>query len=233
MTATALLTLRKTPRGGYIRNLNLFHSNRRNLFMQTTEQLSQRKTEIRAAAHAARKSQPDKDAVSRRITDRVMSLADYQSANCVMWYVDVRDEARTRHALPDALASGKRIVVPFCVDGELELFHLESMDELETGMYKILEPRADLRDAPAKRVDVTALDLILVPGVAFDSRGGRTGHGKGYYDKLLENARQETPLISLAFECQMFDEIPMQDHDIFMDKVVTEDHVYQGVGRNV
>ncbi len=66
------------------------------------------------------------------------------------------------------------------------------------------------------------LDLILVPGVAFDARGGRTGHGKGYYDKLLENARLETPLVSLAFECQMFEEIPMQDHDIFMDKVVTE-----------
>lgn len=201
--------------------------------MLTTEQLSQRKTEIRAAAHEARKSQPDKDAVSRRITDRVMTLTEYQSAGCVMWYVDVRDEARTRHALPEALTGGKRVVVPFCVDGELELFHLESMDELETGMYKILEPRADLRDVAAKRVEVTELDLILVPGVAFDSRGGRTGHGKGYYDKLLENARLETPLVSLAFECQMFDEIPMQDHDIFMDKVVTEEQVYEGIGRNV
>ena len=44
-----------------------------------------------------------------------------------------------------ALQSGKQIVIPYCVDGELELFHLESMDELETGMYKILEPRTDLR----------------------------------------------------------------------------------------
>ena len=75
------------------------------------------------------------------------------------------------------------------------------------------------------------LDLILVPGVAFDDRGGRTGNGKGYYDKLLENAKAETPLVSLAFECQMFDEIPMQDHDIFMDKVVTEAKVYDGIGR--
>ena len=127
-----------------------------------------------------------------------------------MWYVDVRDEVRTRHALPDALASGKRIVIPYCVAGELELFHLESMNELETGMYSILEPLAELREVAPKRVDVSALDLILVPGVAFDARGGRTGHGKGYYDKLLENARPETPLVSLAFECQMFDEIPMQ-----------------------
>lgn len=197
----------------------------------SSEQLAQRKTEIRTAAHAARKAQADKDVVSQQITDRVVALEAYQSANCVMWYVDVRDEARTRHALPAALESGKQIVIPYCVDGELELFHLESMDELEVGMYKILEPRTDLRTVAEKQFNVKQLDLILVPGVAFDARGGRTGHGKGYYDKLLENAKPETPLISLAFECQMFDEIPMQDHDIFMDKVVTEARVYDGIGR--
>ncbi len=198
----------------------------------TTDQLSQRKAEIRELAHAARRDQVNKDEVSRQITDRVITLPEYQAANCVMWYVDVRAEARTRHALPEALASGKKIVIPFCVDGELELFHLESMDELETGMYKILEPREDLRGVASKRVDVSELDLILVPGVAFDARGGRTGHGKGYYDKLLENAKPQTPLVALAFECQMFDEIPMQPHEIFMDKVVTEARVYEGIGRS-
>lgn len=196
------------------------------------EQLSERKTEIRKLAHAARKEQTNKDEVSQQITDRVIALPEYQAAQCVMWYVDVRAEARTRHALPQALESGKSVVIPYCVDGELELFHLQSMDELETGMYKILEPREDLRSVDSKRIGVSELDLILVPGVAFDARGGRTGHGKGYYDKLLENAKPETPLIALAFECQMFDEIPMQDHDIFMDKVVTETKVYEGIGRS-
>ncbi|MDA8746316.1 5-formyltetrahydrofolate cyclo-ligase [Rubripirellula amarantea] len=190
------------------------------------------KNQIRKAAHANRKAQENKEEVSQRITDRVMELDEYKNAKCVMWYVDVRDEARTRHALPGAVASDKKIVIPFCVDGELELFLLESMDELELGMYKILEPREELRDVPEKRVDVKDLDLILVPGVGFDAQGGRTGHGKGYYDKCLENARPETPLVALAFECQMFDEIPMQDHDIFMDKVVTEDKVYEGKGRS-
>ncbi|MEM1067778.1 MAG: 5-formyltetrahydrofolate cyclo-ligase [Planctomycetota bacterium] len=197
----------------------------------STEQLAQRKNEIREQAHAARRAQTEKDQVSQQITERVIALPEYESAQCVMWYVDVRAEARTRHALPQALESGKKIVIPYCVDGELELFHLESMDEMEIGMYKILEPRADLREVESKRVDVSDLDLILVPGVAFDARGGRTGHGKGYYDKLLENAKLETPLIALAYECQMFDEIPMQSHDIFMDKVVTESKVYDGIGR--
>lgn len=193
--------------------------------------LAARKDEIRKAAHAARRAQPDKDAVSRQITDRVRSLPEYQSARTVMYYVDVRDEARTRQALPDAIQSDQRIVIPYCVEGELELFLLESMDELEEGAYRILEPKSELRSVPEKQVSVDELDLILVPGVAFDRRGGRTGHGKGYYDKLLEHARLETPLVALAFDCQIFDEIPMQSHDIYMDKVVTESTVYEGRGR--
>lgn len=195
------------------------------------EILAEQKASIRKTAHANRKAQADKDAVSQRITETVMQLPQYQQANCVMWYVDVRDEVRTRHALPAAIESDKKIVVPFCVDGELELFHLESMDELAIGAYKILEPRDDLRDVAAKRVPVAELDLILVPGVGFDSQGGRTGHGKGYYDKLLENARLDTPLFALAFDCQMFPEIPMQSHDIYMDAVVTETTVHTGKGR--
>jgi 5-formyltetrahydrofolate cyclo-ligase len=105
------------------------------------------------------------------------------------------------------------------------------MDELELGMYRILEPKQDLRGLPEKQVDVSELDLIMVPGVAFDRRGGRMGHGKGYYDKLLQHARLDTPLVALAFECQLFEEIPVAEHDIFMDRVITEDRVYEGRGR--
>ncbi len=193
--------------------------------------VAEKKAAIREQAHANRRAQADKDGVSQRITDRVFQLPEYARAKTVLWYVDVRDEARTRHAFPEALASGKRTIVPYCVDGELELFHLESMDELELGAYRILEPKAELRSVPAKKIDVRDVDLILVPGVAFDKHGGRTGHGKGYYDKLLEHARPDTPLVALAFECQIFDEIPVQEHDVYMDLVVTENAVYRGKGR--
>ena len=199
--------------------------------MSTVTDSSALKKTIREQAHAARLAQLNKDEVSQTIVDRFMQLPEYQQAQTVMFYVDVRTEVRTRQALPAALASGKRIVIPYCVDGELELFHLESMDELELGMYRILEPKAELRGILAKQTPVEELDLVMVPGVAFDRRGGRTGHGKGYYDKLLEHALPKTPLIALAFECQLFPEIPMQDHDIFMDKVVTEAAIYNGLGR--
>lgn len=191
------------------------------------------KQQIREQAHAARRALENKDELSRRITERVMQLPEYARAGTAMFYIDVRAEVRTRHALPSALASGKTIVVPWCNEhGELELFRLESMDELELGMYRILEPRAELRLLPEKQIAPHELDLILVPGVAFDRCGGRTGHGKGYYDKLLQHARNDAPLVALAFECQLFPEIPMQSHDVFMDKVVTEAAVYEGRGRS-
>ncbi|MDZ4852023.1 MAG: 5-formyltetrahydrofolate cyclo-ligase [Pirellulaceae bacterium] len=193
--------------------------------------LFERKTQIRKQAHENRKNQPDKDATSVRIVDRFMQLPEYQAAKTVMFYVDVREEVRTRQALPAALTSGKRVVVPYCLDGELELFHLESMDELELGMYRILEPKVELRSVAAKHLKPEDLDLVMVPGVAFDREGGRTGHGKGYYDKLLQHARADAPLVALGFECQLFDAIPAEEHDIYMDKVVTEDHVFDGRGR--
>jgi len=195
------------------------------------EQLRSQKSQIREQAHSNRRAQPDKDLLSAQICRRFVELPEYAAARTVMFYVDVRTEVRTREALPEALGHAKRIVVPYCVEGELELFHLENMDELATGMYKILEPKPDLRDRPGKRVAVEQLDLVMVPGVAFDRRGARMGHGKGYYDKLLEHARPDAPLVALAFECQLFPEIPTQAHDVFMDKLVTERTIYTGTGR--
>lgn len=204
----------------------------RKVEMPMVEDLVQRKKALREQAHAARNALEQKDELSRVICDRLVGMEAYQKANVVLWYVDVRSEVRTRHYLPEALASGKKIIVPWCnTAGELELFPLESMDELALGMYRILEPKTELRALPEKQIDVRLLDLVIVPGVAFDRTGARMGHGKGYYDKLLQHARLNTPLIALAFECQLFEEIPTAAHDIFMDAVVTEKAVYPGRGR--
>ena len=189
------------------------------------------KSAIRTAALAVRKSQPDKDNVSKRITDRVLTTAQYRSAKCVLWYVDVRDEVRTRHSLLEAIASPQKIVVPYCMGNQLALFHLETMDELEPGKFKILEPRAELRGLTEKRVATEELDLVIVPGVAFDRNGGRIGHGKGYYDKLLQNVRDDSLRVGLAFECQIVDIIPKQSHDVPMDAVVTENSTYKDYRR--
>src|SRR5690349_7893356 len=96
-----------------------------------------RKQALREQAHANRNAQQNKDELSKQICAKFMALPEYAAAKTVMFYIDVRSEVRTRHNLPDALASGKKIIVPWCNEaGELELFHLANMDELAVGMYK-------------------------------------------------------------------------------------------------
>ena len=148
--------------------------------MMSESAIREKKEALRKLAHTNRNAQENKDELSRRIVGAFMSLPEYATAEVVMFYIDVRSEVRTRHDLELALQSGKTIVVPWCnAEGELELFKLTSMDELELGMYRILEPKTELRDLAEKQIDVESLDLIMVPGVGFDRRGGRMGHGKG------------------------------------------------------
>jgi 5-formyltetrahydrofolate cyclo-ligase len=192
-----------------------------------------RKAAIREQARKNRVAQKNKDEISRQICAKFMELPAYAAARTVMWYVDAGSEVRTRHTLPAALGHGKRVVVPWCVveTNQLELFLLEDMSELVEGAYKILEPRNELRDLPAKKVKPEELDLVMTPGTAFDPRGGRMGQGKGYYDRLLSGVRRDAPLVGMAFECQIFDEIPVAPHDVFMDLVLTESRELAGHGR--
>ena len=150
---------------------------------------------------------------------------------------DCRSEVRTRHALPAALASGKTIVVPYCtVDdfgaNKLGLWRLESMDELVVGNWKILEPPRDRWGEPGKEFQPEQLDIVIVPGVAFSRGGGRMGNGQGYYDRLLDRVRPDCPLVALCYECQLFDDLIVGPHDVFMDTVVTEAATYHGQGRS-
>jgi 5-formyltetrahydrofolate cyclo-ligase len=126
----------------------------------------------------------------------------------------------------EALAEGKTVVVPYMDSARIHLFRLESLDELAPGQFGILEPRRELRNAPGKSVDPARIELVVVPGVGFDRQGGRVGHGRGYYDELLKRIRPEVPRIGLAYECQLFDAVPMLPHDVPMNRVITEQAVY-------
>lgn len=192
-----------------------------------------RKAAIREQARKNRVAQKNKEEVSGVICSKFTSLPSYAVAKTVMWYVDAGSEVRTRHMLPTALTHGKKVIVPWCVveTNQLELFWLEDMSELVEGAYKILEPKTELRELPAKKVKPEELDLVMVPGTAFDPRGGRMGQGKGYYDRLLTNARPDAPLVGMGFDCQIFDEIPVSSHDVFMDLVLTETRELVGRGR--
>ncbi len=205
---------------------------------QELEALMERKNKMRRQAYDARAAQENKDEISAAICEKFIQLPEYQSAGVVMWYLDCRSETRTQpHLKKEIAASGKKIIVPYCTvdekgDNKLGLWHLESFDELVVGKWNILEPPRERWGDPAKEVAPENLDLVMVPGVGFDRNGGRMGNGQGYYDRLLEKARPDCPLIAICYESQLFDEILVGPHDIFMDKVITEKDVYTGKGRN-
>ncbi len=188
--------------------------------------MQDQKRRLRAEMLSRRDAQADKDAVSRRILERVFSLPAYQAARTVLFYVDVRSEVRTRSGLSEALEAGKRLAVPFCAGRELELFWLRDLNELGCGRFGIQEPAPDLRNLPDRRILPAELDLLIVPGVAFDRCGGRMGHGFGFYDRLLCQIRPEIAKIGLGFECQIVPRVPTEPHDVPLDTVVTETAVY-------
>lgn len=96
-----------------------------------------RKAAIRAEAHARRRALADKDALSRRILATLAARPEFLAARTVLFYVDFGDEVRTRPLMVEALAQGKRVVVPYCVGSRLGLFHLRDMNELVEGTYTI------------------------------------------------------------------------------------------------
>jgi 5-formyltetrahydrofolate cyclo-ligase len=188
---------------------------------------------MRRAAYDARNAQPDKDRISEVAVATLMQSPEYENAQTVLWYLDCRSELRTKHALPEALNSRKQIIIPYCTVDEagankLGLWRLERMDELVVGKWKILEPPHERWTEPGKEFQPEQIDLVIVPGVAFSREGGRMGNGQGYYDRLLERVRPDCRLIGLCYECQLFDDLIVSPHDVFMDKVVTERATYEG-----
>lgn len=104
-----------------------------------------RKGQIRKEAGARRRRQVDAEAVSRRILQRLVSQSEYSRSRTILFYVSFRSEVGVHESLSAAAAAGKRVVVPYCVGNRLELFRLESLEELASGTMGILEPKVDLR----------------------------------------------------------------------------------------
>lgn len=204
---------------------------------QELEELMEKKNGMRRQAYDARAAQENKDEISAITCEKFISLPEYRTAKVAMWYIDCRSETRTTASLKKELdKAGKAIVIPYCTmdengDNKLGLWRLGSFDELVVGKWEILEPPRELWGNPDKEVIPQDLDIVMVPGVGFDRNGGRMGNGQGYYDRLLEKVRDDCPLIALCYESQLFDQILVAPHDIFMDKVITEKEIYSGKGR--
>ncbi|MGA2254401.1 MAG: 5-formyltetrahydrofolate cyclo-ligase [Thermoguttaceae bacterium] len=187
----------------------------------------QEKHQIRAAAHLRRLHQQDGDRLSRLIFERLVLLPQYLSARTVLCYVSFRSEVSTHAFISRMWADGKQVVVPYCVAQHLELFCFSSFSDLAPGTLGILEPKRELRGQDHQQTKVQDLDLLVIPGLAFDRHGGRLGYGKGYFDRLLSGARPDALLAAVAFECQLFDAVPVQPYDVRVDAVITEIDIYR------
>ncbi|MEM1250001.1 MAG: 5-formyltetrahydrofolate cyclo-ligase, partial [Acidobacteriota bacterium] len=134
-----------------------------------------------------------------------------------------RDELETQPLLDQRFEQQLGVVLPR-VDGEhLQLWQVDSGDELEKGPFRLLEPSQALPEA--RRVAPEDIDLIFVPGLAFDERGGRLGYGKGHYDRLLSRLSAEVPRVGLCFEEQIVAAVPVEEHDVAMTHLGTPERV--------
>jgi 5-formyltetrahydrofolate cyclo-ligase len=178
------------------------------------------KKEIRKKVLADRDSMPpsQRSAKSREIEERLFTLPEFKSARVIMFFASFRSEVDTIPMIRRALASGKRVLLPKVKGRELELFEIKNFDkDVSPGAWGIPEPR---ESAP---VGLDAIDVIVVPGAAFDEQGNRLGYGAGFYDKLLSEFKRLT--IAVAFDSQIVSAVPAAAHDIPIKKIVTEKRV--------
>jgi len=151
-------------------------------------------------------------------------LAHLPAGSLVALYSPKGTEVETARLDSIVRARGLRIAYPRIVPGDRRLaFHEVAPSDLALARFGLREPRPD-----ASTVDVASITAFVIPGLAFDTDGGRIGWGRGYYDATLATAAQGALRIGIAFDCQLVDSVPRDAHDAQLHYVVTETAVHRG-----
>ena len=158
---------------------------------------------------------------SRKIAKKLYLLEAFENAASVCFYVSLPSEVDTRPMIDRALKLGKKVLVPLVnlENKELELYEIKNRrTDLRKGAFGIPEPRPG-RARPSKP---GRIDMVVVPGIAFDCRNRRLGRGMGFYDRLLKKFKAGALKVGLAFSFQIVPEVPTQKHDQPLDLVLTD-----------
>lgn len=161
------------------------------------------------------------------IRKRLLALPEFIEARTILFYASFRSEVDTIELLKVSMFNNKKIILPKVAmqDSRLLLYEIDKMDDLAPGCFGILEPLA----IEERSANVSGIDLMIVPGVAFDEQCNRLGYGKGFYDRLL--SQKNALAVALAYEEQILDSIPADAHDVKMDKIITEKRTIQHHGQ--
>lgn len=184
------------------------------------------KGEIRKRILAARRALAPEEVTekSAHIVARLLDLPEYRAARTVMAYLDFRCEVQTGPFVRAALAQGKRVAVPVTEVAARRLVPsllVRYPEEVAPGTWGIPEPRPEC----VRPVAVEEIDLVVVPGVAFDPAGNRLGYGGGFYDRFLPRTREDCFWVAPAFELQIVDRIEAGPCDCPVHCIVTEERI--------
>lgn len=154
------------------------------------------------------------------IKKRLFSLQEFMDAKIVFFYASFKSEVETLTMIKETLDMDKRVILPKVQREEsgVRLYEIKDINELLPGYMGIPEPLSQ----NGYFLSLDEVDLIIIPGVAFDYSGNRLGYGGGYYDMLLAERQKKIPIIALAYEEQLVDKIPSEPHDIRIDMVITD-----------
>lgn len=155
---------------------------------------------------------------SRKMQAELTRLPCYQAAEYIMLYMAMQDEVQLDELIAMVLKDGKKAVIPLVTGaGLMEAVELSDMADLVPDKYGIKTVSEEKRRliAPDK------IDLIIVPGVAFDKAGHRLGMGGGFYDRFMLRASRAVRA-ALAYDCQLLAAVPAEVHDLTVDYIITE-----------
>lgn len=175
------------------------------------------------AERLAALEEPDYQCFNRQIRQLFFRLQPVREARRIMIYHSIGREVVTLPIIETLIRQGKQVALPVCTPKrDLEARAILSLAEvIDTGKFGLKEPGPE-----APSVAVADLDLIVVPGVAFDTAGNRLGHGMGYYDRFLARTGRQSFKLALAYDFQIVPQVPAEPHDIKMDGVLTPERFW-------
>jgi 5-formyltetrahydrofolate cyclo-ligase len=190
------------------------------------EEIKERKRDLRERITKMVSGLSDKERLTRtrQIEDRLFDFANFIEAKVPLLYVNLDNEVNTWGILRRCLLQKKLVILPVFEKEKhrMKFFKIDSLeDDLKAGPREVLEPD----ETRCKKVPLERLDIVIIPGVAFDEKGSRLGSGHGYYDRLIPKLPATTRKVSLALECQVVQQVPMQSHDRHVDIVITDKRI--------